>query len=531
MKVMENCMSSTPKDFARIPGSKREPLPGSRQIGPIDPGEQIEVSVYLKPRSEPKLAAELGHQTPGQRQYLSREDYANQFGAHPEDLAKVEEFAHEHDLTIVKVDAARRVVELAGTAATLQAAFGTQLHQYEHAAGTYRGRTGELHLPQELVPIVEAVLGLDDRPQARTHLRRLSSAAQPHATAAYTPPQLAKLYNFPSGGDGTGQCIAIIELGGGYRRSDLRTYFKQLGLPLPSVVSISVDRGRNAPTGNPNSADGEVALDIEVAGAIAPGAKIAVYFAPNTDRGFVDAVTTAIHDTLNKPSVISISWGGPESTWTGQALQAMDQAFQAAAALGVTVCCASGDDGSSDGVTDNLAHVDFPASSPFALGCGGTKVESANGAITSEVVWNETSGGATGGGVSDAFDLPSWQNGVGVPVSANPGGRVGRGVPDVAGDADPVTGYQVLVDGRSLVFGGTSAVAPLWAALIALLNQQLGKPVGYLNPVLYQKIRQNNALRDITVGNNGSYQAAPGWDACTGLGSPNGVQILQALQS
>lgn len=524
-------MSSAPKDSARIPGSRREPLPGSRQIGPINPGEQIEVSVYLKPRSDHKMAAEMAQQSPQQRLYLSREEYANQYGAASEDLTKIEDFAHEYDLTIVKVDEARRVVELAGTAASFQAAFGTELHEYEHETGTYRGRTGELHIPAELESIVEAVLGLDNRPQARSHRRRLESGIQSRAAATtYTPPQLAKLYNFPTQGNGAGQCIAIIELGGGYRRTDLSNYFKRLGIPLPSVVSISVDGGRNAPS-NANSADGEVLLDIEVAGAIAPGARIAVYFAPNTDRGFVDAITTAIHDTRNKPSVISISWGAPESGWTGQAIQAMDQAFQSAATMGITVCCASGDNGSSDGLTDNLAHVDFPASSPNALGCGGTRLDSANGTITSEVVWNEPSGGATGGGVSDVFPLPAWQNGVGVPPSTNPGGRVGRGVPDVSGNADPATGYQVLVDGQSLVFGGTSAVAPLWAALIALLNQQLGKPVGYLNPVLYQKTLQAGAFRDITSGNNGSYQAGPGWDACTGLGSPNGAQLLKALQS
>jgi kumamolisin len=412
----------------------------------------------------------------------------------------------------------------------MQAAFQVELHYYEAAAVTYRGRTGELHVPAELAVIVDAVLGLDNRPQAQTHFRIFNAGPGIRAAAApvsYTPPQLGKLYNFPAA-QGKGQCIAIIELGGGYRRTDLQTYFQKLGIPLPNVVSISVDGGRNAPTGDPNSADGEVALDIEVAGALAPQAKIAVYFAPNTDRGFVDAVTTAIHDTTNKPAVISISWGAPESSWTQQAIQAMDQAFQSAAAVGITVCCAAGDNGSSDGLNDGKAHVDFPASSSYALGCGGTQLQSANGAITSEVVWNEAGGGATGGGVSDLFSLPTWQTGV--PASVNPGGRIGRGVPDVAGNADPATGYQILVDGQSSVIGGTSAVAPLWAALVALLNQQLGKPVGYLNPVLYQNLAQAGALRDITSGNNGAYQAKPGWDACTGLGTPNGVKLLTALK-
>jgi kumamolisin len=231
--------------------------------------------------------------------------------------------------------------------------------------------------------------------------------------------------------------------------------------------------------------------------------------------------------------VISISWGGPESSWTTQALGALDQSFADAASLGVTVCVACGDNGSGDGVGDGRAHVDFPASSPHALACGGTRLEAARGSITAETVWNEATGGATGGGVSQVFDLPAWQQAAGVPTSANGDGRVGRGVPDVAGDADPTTGYQVRVDGREVTVGGTSAVAPLWAALVALLNQRRGTPLGQLNPELYAASAEQ-AFRDITVGSNAlpgtpGYSAGPGWDACTGLGSPDGQALLTAL--
>ena len=300
-------------------------------------------------------------------------------------------------------------------------------------------------------------------------------------------------------------------------------------------MPIGVDGGSNEPSGDPGSADGEVGLDIEVIGAIAPDARIAVYFAPNTDQGFIDAVTTAVHDTQNAPSVISISWGGPESSWTAQARQALDQAFADAVSLGVTVCVASGDNGAGDGVGDGKAHVDFPASSPHALGCGGTRLQADGTTITAESVWNSGSqGGASGGGVSDTFAPPDWQLSAGLPPSANAGDRVGRGVPDVAGNADPATGYQIEVDGRQLTIGGTSAVAPLWAGLITLLNQGLGKPIGFLNPLLYSLGRDTAALRDITTGNNtvaGSpgYDAGPGWDCCTGLGSPNGTSLLGTL--
>jgi kumamolisin len=272
-------------------------------------------------------------------------------------------------------------------------------------------------------------------------------------------------------------------------------------------------------------------LDIEVAAAVAPKAHIVVYFAPNTDQGFLDAITTAIHDKTNKPSVISISWGAPEANWTSQAMQQFNQAFQAAAALGVTICCASGDNGSGDGLTDGHAHVDFPASSPYALGCGGTKLIAAGSSISSEVVWNENPSSATGGGVSDVFPLPAWQRTAHVPPSTNPGAHVGRGVPDVAGDADPATGYKVRVDGQDFVIGGTSAVAPLWAGLIALLNQQLANPVGYLNPLLYGSLHGTGVMRDISSGSNGAYHARSGWDPCTGWGVPDGAKLLHALSS
>ncbi len=296
--------------------------------------------------------------------------------------------------------------------------------------------------------------------------------------------------------------------------------------PAPPVVAVPVDGATNSPAGDPNSADGEVVLDIEVAGAVAPGARIAVYFAPNTDQGFLDAVNAAIHDSTNHVTAVSISWGAPESQWTAQAMDAMERGVPSAAALGIPVFSAAGDNGSADGVTDGRAHADFPSSSPYAVGCGGTTLAAGNGAISSEVVWN-AGGGATGGGVSDHFPVPSYQSGV-APTSANPGGRKGRGVPDVAGVADPATGYQVLVDGEQIVVGGTSAVAPLWAGLTALLQQALGRPLAPLQPELYPL---KTGFGDVTSGSNGAYRARSGWDACTGLGTPRGTALRSALSA
>jgi kumamolisin len=320
----------------------------------------------------------------------------------------------------------------------------------------------------------------------------------------------------------------LIELGGGYKTADLKAYFKTLGLAVPTVTAVLVDGGKNAPS-NANSADGEVMLDIEVSAAVAPGAKIAVYFTPNTDQGFIDAISTAVHDTTNKPSVISISWGGPESTWTAQSMTALDSACQAAAALGVTITVAVGDNGSTDGVAGTTNHVDFPASSPHVLACGGTKLVVSGSTITSETVWNELAAneGATGGGVSDVFPLPSWQTNSNVPVPTVAGG--GRGVPDVAGDADPSTGYTIRVDGETLPIGGTSAVAPLWAGLIALANAANGVSAGFVNPTFYAS-GAAKAFHDITQGDNPAFSAGPGWDACSGLGSPIGTAIIAALK-
>jgi kumamolisin len=271
-------------------------------------------------------------------------------------------------------------------------------------------------------------------------------------------------------------------------------------------------------------------LDIEVAGAIAPKSKIVVYFAPNTDQGFIQAITNAAHDTVNKPSVISVSWGGPEAAWRGSTRTAMSNAIRDAGLMGVTVTVASGDNGSADGVQDGKVHVDFPASSPFALACGGTRLQGSNGTISSETVWNDGPDSATGGGVSDSFPLPSYQAKANVPHSKNKPKFAGRGVPDVAGDADPNSGYKVRVDGQNMVVGGTSAVAPLWAGLIALMNQRLGRTVGFMNPALYTAANGAGAFHDITIGNNGAFAAAKGWDPCTGLGTPDGAHVLASFQ-
>jgi kumamolisin len=519
------------RKFNVIAGSERKPVRGARLIHNSHPDQTIEVSVRIRSKSETKRAElKSALAKPGYR-HMSRTDFETAHGADPADLNQIKKFAQEFGLKVHETgtELARRTVMLSGTVSNLQKAFHVELKEYSHPKGNFRGRVGAISVPAEYADIITGVFGLDNRRQAEPHFRRMprTPGIKSHAaSASHDPNEVAQIYDYPAG-DGTGQCIGLIELGGGFQLDDLSNYFSSLNINTPQVISVSVDGGTNSPT-TPDSADGEVMLDIEVAGAIAPAAKIVVYFAPNTDQGFLDAITTAVHDSTNQPSAISISWGSAESGWTTQALTNFDEAFQAAAAMGVTVCVASGDNGSSDGVNDGSNHVDFPASDPFVLGCGGTTLQTSNEQIVSEVVWNDLpNGGATGLGVSNVFPLPTWQNGFGVPLPSVQGG--GRGVPDVSGDADPNTGYNILVDGESDVFGGTSAVAPLWAGLVARINQQMGKSIGFLNPLIYSQAVEAAGFHDVTQGNNGAFNAGPGWDPCTGLGSPDGVPLETAL--
>jgi kumamolisin len=518
----------TPVSFVPLAGSERSPLPGAQPAGPVDPAERIELTLITR------RVASLPRTAAGTLVRLTRGELRQRYGSVPADHELVASVLTSIDPAIQATgqDPGGRRMTVAGPVGALASAFGAELSLVTSAgpAGsrvTHRYRTGGLQIPAELDGIIIAVLGFDNRPQAAPHFRFAEPAA---AQVSYTPPQVAQLYQFPADTDGTGQTVAIIELGGGFSTADLDAYFSSLGIATPSVTAVGVDGASNVADKDPQGADGEVLLDIEVVGSVAPGAVQLVYFAPNTDQGFVDAVTTAVQAEPT-PVAVSISWGGPESSWTAQSMTALDAAIADGVALGVTVTVAAGDNGSGDGVTDGTPHTDFPASSPHALACGGTSLlaDVATGTVTSETVWNDSSG-ATGGGVSVTFGLPTWQANAGVPAS--PDGSSGRGVPDVAGNADPGTGYQVLIDGQQAVIGGTSAVAPLWAALTARLVQSLGHPLGLVQQALYAGIEPGQpvaGLRDITSGNNGAYSAGPGWDACSGTGVPIGTALLARL--
>src|ERR1700722_835180 len=539
-------------ELVPLSGSHRSELPSATPAAtPLDPSQVITVTVLLRRRAE--IPADLINTTAT----VSTEELGQRYGADSADATHVADVLGRYGLTVTEFQLASRRLKVSGMVAAMMAAFGTTLTAVtsEHPDGggavTHRYRTGGLSVPAELSGIIVGVVGLDNRPQASPHFRRPAPAAAEggviaHAAGAaqaavpLTALQVASLYDFPAGTDGTGQTIAIVELGGGYNAADLSTYFSGLSLSVPSVTAVGVDNGSNSPG---QAADGEVELDIEVAGAVAPKALFVVYFAPNTDQGFIDAISDAVHSSPT-PIAVSISWGGPESSWAAQSMSGMNQAIADAAALGCTVTVASGDNGSSDNASSTTGvSFDFPAARPCSLPCGGTTLigNAATATITSEVVWNEISrqGGAGGGGVSVAYAQPAWQQTAGGPATAATGvtgigtaAKPGRGVPDVAGNADPYSGYQVVVDGKAQPIGGTSAVAPLWAGLIARLAQASGIRFGLLQPLLYAGITPGAdvaGFRDITDGSNGAYKAGPGWDACSGLGSPNGTALLARL--
>jgi kumamolisin len=553
-------MPDESQNLVELPGSARSRLEAATPAGQLDTSERAVLTLVLRRRAE--IPAEIVEGPT----VLTHDQLAERYGADPADVDLVRQTLTGLGLEIIEVHASTRRVKVAGTIGELSSAFGVTLQQVSSpdpktgGSVTHRYREGPLFVPAALNGVVLAVLGLDTRPQARPHFRPLGDA--PEAAAAqgstYPPDQVADIYKFPAGTTGAGQTVAVIELGGGFAASDLDTYFGGLGIAVPSISAVSVDGASNAPGSDPNGADVEVALDVDVIGAAAPGAAQVVYFAPNNgDQGFVDAISAAASATP-APIAISISWGQSEDSWTAQGRTAMDAAIADAAAMGITVCVASGDNGSGDAVTDGQPHVDFPASSPHALACGGTKLiaDASAGTISSEVVWNETGAneGAGGGGVSDVFAVPSFQATAGVPARASGGGTHkhpgsgtsasggtgtaasagGRGVPDVAGNADPVTGYRIFSGGQAQVVGGTSAVAPLWAALVSRLAEATGQRFGLIQTLLYAGVTPGTAVdgfNDITSGNNGAYTAGPGWDACSGLGSPDGTALLNRLKS
>lgn len=557
---------------APLAGSGRRLMSGSTLIGHCNPSERVELTLKLR-RKEPLPALTERPKVP-----LTREESAAKYGATDNDIAKVVDCMKKWGLEVLNTDVATRTVEVAGPIKTLEDTFQVKLFDYSHPESDYRGRTGEIHVPSEIDGLLDGVYGLDNR--RVLHRRRRSPAAQvvPLATIptvrGFLPADLAKLYNFPPG-DGTGQTIGILEFGGGFFQDELQLFCQIAAVKVPTVVLVSVD---NTPTNIKDETAGEVMLDIEIVAGACPGATQVVYFGSGQfdEKALVDTLGKAIHDSVNNPFVLSISYGSAEDAdrFADATPIHVNDSLHEAAMMGITVCIASGDDGSADqtddgqfaGEIDGHAHVDFPASSPFVLAVGGTDLRVGPSGTTTEKVWKDGNGrrffppsgsgtgGATGGGVSTRFVRPPFQSDILIkPI--NHGSIAGRVIPDVAAHSQSDgtrTGYFVVIPNPNtgqtiaLPVGGTSAATPLWACLIARMNailqKDLGpdKRVGYLTPLLYQKDATGKSIgaqscNDITVGNNnsaavGGFSATIGFDASTGWGSPDGQKLLAAIK-
>ena len=542
------------KKLRRAPSSSHVKLAGSKRIihpqglptGPIDPEEIASLTVRLRSCAGPaqlgKRVQEIYALPLRKRKYMSREELAEQYGAVGEELDAVERFAHARNLTVGVRNAARRTLVLKGRLGDLLDAFPADVQMFRHSGMACRGRQGHIRIPKELNKIITGIFGYDTRPRHRRTVGTVPLNG-PGDFRGQPATYFADRYRFPKQHrgvelDGSGQCIGIIELAGGVNRKDLDIYFRSIGMDTPHGTVVQVEHDGSRPARD-DFGDGEVMLDIAVAGTVTPKAKLAVYIpSANAGNGFFDAVNAAVHDAERNPGVISISWGGPEEYVEPQERMAFHELFLEAAALGITICVASGDHGTANLAFtdwDGRIHVDHPAVDDYVLACGGTYIESRD----CEVVWNDGTpfsfapgggGWASGGGVSQTVKLPDFQRKAHVPRSLSTK-KPGRGVPDIALSA---TNYYTRIRGKDGAFGGTSAAAPLMAGLVARLNQAKGKNVGWLNPFLYENAHKG-ITRDITIGTNAivntlkGYRAKHGWNACCGLGTPLGTRILKAL--
>lgn len=443
-------------------------------------------------------------------------------------VERVRRFAKRQGITVKAVDFLGRKVTLRARAADVERTFSTRLLWIDDGGDRrYYPRRVPV-LPRQLKSIAHAVLGLDTRKPEFSRLRENASA---NDGGGLLPSEIARLYGLGTASRGAGQCIAIIEPAGGYKTDDVVKACKLMQIPLPKIIDVDVGRGRNNFGANAR-ADAEVALDIQVVAGVAPEARIVVYFTELSEPGLVAGVSRAVHGP-ERPNVIIITWGEPETLWPPQSRLGLDPVLQDAIRLGITVVATAGDDLARERMSGGKLYVNYPASSPYVLGCGGTRITLDQGstAIVDEVVWNDDGERGTGGGISEEYIVPSFQVGTKLPVSVNDG-KSGRGVPDVAAAAAPINGYRIIVNGDEMVASGTSAVAPLWGAFIALLNAERGQALGFINDRLYQSPK---LLKPITSGDNIDavsglgYKAGPGWNACTGLGSPRGAAVIAAL--
>ncbi len=520
------------------------------RLGPTDPARTLSLSFPLRRRSPAALAALLAAITnphsPEYQRYLTATQYAAAFGPSDDERAHAVDAIRALGLTITAASASSQMIQAVGAVGAIEADFGVRLYDYRAADGAdYVAADGVPHLSASLASAVTGIVGLDTRPVVQRRVPQRALAAQQVGGGGLDPSALRAAYNVTplsaQGLDGAGETIAIAEIDQ-FNPADIATYDNAFALTTPAVQVVSV-------AGGSNSVSPEPALDIEVLHAIAPKAQIIAYETGSDLDHLTQMFDRIVSD--NRAQVVSISLGacelGLDSSSASGFLSALDSDFQRADAQGMSVLVSSGDSGAY-GCQDNQLSVDLPASSPYVTAVGGTALFlGANSSYGSEDGWEgPLEGAGGGGGVSAVYSRPTWQVGPGVDNSDSDGMRE---VPDVAADADPLTGYRVYYSGDNdcsgsdcwTVVGGTSAAAPFWAGLIALANQQGHRKLGFLDPALYAigQASANSAnsaggasgspFHDITGGGNLYYQATPGWDYSTGWGSPNAAALIPAL--
>ncbi len=506
-------------------------IAAAHYVGRHDPNAVLDVVIALNLRNQAELQQLLANvqnpRSPSYHAFLTPAQFTAEFGPTQSQVQAVTQYLASEGVQVTDVSSNRQLLHVHASVATLQSAFHVAIGDYTLNGRSFYAPVGYPQLPSALAGMVTAVIGLSDFNQMRPLSIPASGAAvaTPNkgkpggggtTPAGYSPQQIATAYNWPAvtnTGNGAGQTIAIATAYS-FKSSDLTGFWNQYGLPNHTVTIVPVG-------GSTTRTNVETTIDIERSGAMAPGATILVYEGANAQlTTFTDVYNTIV--TANAASVMTTSWGTAESNMSTTTLNADDNIFKQAAAQGISVFAAAGDNGSSDG-TSNTDEADYPSSDPYIAACGGTTLNlSSSGAIASETAWS-----GSGGAESHYFAEPTWQVGTNVPEDGY------RQTSDFSLDADPNTGYSVLYGGKWSVYGGTSFVAPQMAALFAVRNASAGSRLGQSNSAIYNLANTASYsadFHDITSGSNGAFSAGPYWDHPTGWGSVEASNFITDIK-
>lgn len=496
--------------------------------GHHDPNATLEVSIGLKLRNTTQLAAFLQDvqdpNSPEYHHFLTPQQFTEQYGPTQAQVDAVVQYLNQNGLQVRNVSPNRLLIHAEGQSARMEQAFDVTINDYTLNGGTYFASATDPSLPSSLVQSVQSVIGLNNmeqlhamsRPQSANTAHRKPGGGGGGTPSGYSPQQIATAYDWPAIGstaNGAGEKIAIATAYS-FKSSDVTGFWNQYSLPGHTVTIVPVD-------GNTTRANTETTIDIERSGAMAPGATILVYEGANAQlTTFTDVYNKMVSD--NQAAVMTTSWGTAESNMSTATMQTDDNIFAQAVAQGISLFAAAGDNGSSDG-TSNQNEADYPSSDPYVAAAGGTSLTlTGSNTIAGETAWS-----GAGGAESHYFSEPSWQTGTNVPQDGY------RQTSDLALDADPNTGYSVLYSGNWSVYGGTSFVAPQLAALFAVKVSQNGVRIGQANKAVYAVANGNRYVsdfHDITSGSNGAFSAGPYWDHPTGWGSLDASNLLLDLQ-